>query len=148
MVKNSRIVTLFGEEEQVPEVLQVVPKPVEKTGKKQPANWKNWKAEKLYYSIGEVAGLFAVRTSNIRFWSTEFELTLRTTQKGDRLFTPKNIDELRAIHHLVKERGFTISGAKAKLSEAENLSPSNTVDLRESLLKLRNDLSIIRNKLV
>jgi DNA-binding transcriptional MerR regulator len=145
---KSRIVTLFGEEELVPEELQAAPKRVTKEEKPSiPVDWENWQPEKQYYAIGEVAKLFAVRTSHIRFWTTEFELKVRTTQKGDRLYTPKNIQELRAIHHLVKERGFTIPGAKTKLKDQTSVS-TDTLDLRQSLLKLRNQLSIIRNKLV
>ncbi len=150
-MKKSRIVTLFGEEEIVPEDLQSAPKPSRESGKtsvpKEIIDWKSWKGDKQYYSIGEVAKLFAVRTSHVRFWATEFELKVRTTQKGDRLFTPQNITELRAIYHLVKERGFTIPGARAKLREAINVSV-HTLDLKQSLLNLRNELSIIRNKLV
>lgn len=150
-MKNPRIVTLFGEEELVPEDLQSAPIPARAAGKKPVVkdviDWKNWKAEKQYYSIGEVAKLFAVRTSNIRFWAAEFDLKVRTTQKGDRLFTPQNITELRGIYHLVKERGFTIPGARARLKETTNVSV-DTLDLKQSLLRLRNQLSVIRNKLV
>lgn len=150
-MKNPRIVTLFGEEELVPENLQAAPKaaiePARKTAAEKGPDWKNWKPEKQYYSIGEVAKLFAVRTSHIRFWATEFGLKVRTTQKGDRLFTAQNITRLRAIYHLVKERGFTIPGAKARLKDGPGGS-ADTLDLKQALLKLRNELSLIRNKLV
>ncbi len=107
----------------------------------------DWNGDKKYYSIGEVATLFKVKTSHIRFWTNEFKLKVRTTRKGDRLFTPEQIRELRAIHHLVKERGFTLTGAKAKL-KAQNKMDVETIDLKESLLQLRNKLLIIRNQLV
>lgn len=157
----ARILTLFGEE-LVPEQLQAVPKPKAKP-KSAPKERKKtaedpfreanivvlagWKATKQYYTIGEVAELFGVRTSNIRFWTKEFGLKVRTTKKGDRLYTPAHIGELRAIYHLVKERGFTISGAKAKLKESTQVSV-DTLDLKQSLLHLRNQLLLIRNKLV
>jgi len=107
----------------------------------------DWDGDKKYYSIGEVADLFKVKTSRIRFWTNEFKLKVRTTRKGDRLYTPEQIRELRAIHHLVKERGFTLTGAKAKL-KAQNKMDVETIDLKQSLLQLRNKLLIIRNQLV
>ena len=168
---SERILTLFGEEV-VPEQAKAVGKgrsrkkpeevPVEdkKTDEKpEQAAVKakseeektfilpeDWKGDKQYYSIGEVAELFKVKTSHIRFWTNEFKLKVRTTRKGDRLFTAEQIRELRAIHHLVKERGFTLSGAKAKL-KSQNKMDVETVDLKQSLLQLRNKLSIIRNQL-
>jgi Predicted transcriptional regulators len=107
---------------------------------------KDWNAEKQYYSIGEVATLFKVATSHIRFWTNEFKLKVRTTRKGDRLFSPANIKELRAIYDLVKDRGYTIAGAKAKLKSNKKASVE-TVDLKQSLLQLRNKLLLIRNQL-
>jgi len=108
---------------------------------------EEWKGDKRYYSIGEVAELFKVKTSHIRFWTNEFKLKVRTTKKGDRLFTTDQVRELRAIYHLVKERGFTLSGAKAKL-KSQNKKDVETIDLKQSLLQLRNKLLIIRNQLV
>ncbi len=107
---------------------------------------EDWKLDKKYYTIGEVADLFKVKTSHIRFWTNEFKLKVRTTRKGDRLFTPEQVRELRAIHHLVKERGFTLNGAKAKL-KTQNNKDVETIDLKQSLLELRNKLMIIRNQL-
>jgi len=107
---------------------------------------EDWKGDKKYYTIGEVATLFKVKTSHIRFWTNEFKLKVRTTRKGDRLFTPEQVRELRAIHHLVKERGFTLNGAKAKL-KAQNKRDVETIDLKQSLLQLRNKLVVIRNQI-
>jgi DNA-binding transcriptional MerR regulator len=107
---------------------------------------EDWKGDKRYYSIGEVAALFKVKTSHIRFWTNEFKLNVRTTRKGDRLYTPEQVKELRAIHHLVKGRGFTLTGAKAKL-KTQNKRDVETIDLNQALLQLRNKLVIIRNKL-
>jgi DNA-binding transcriptional MerR regulator len=108
---------------------------------------EEWSGDKQYYAIGEVAELFKVKTSHIRFWTTEFKIKVRTTRKGDRLYSPDQIKELRAIHHLVKERGFTLTGAKAKL-KAQNKMDVETVDLKQSLLQLRNKLVVIRNQIV
>jgi len=138
------------------ETTQTTPKP-EHTNetKKVPQKEKNipehiipedWDGEKKYYTIGEVADFFKVKTSHIRFWTNEFNLKVRTTRKGDRLFTPEQIKELRAIYHLTKERGFTISGAKAKLKAKNNIDVS-TVDLKASLVLLKTKLIALRKQL-
>ena len=76
------------------------------------------KLTKLYYSIGEVAEMFDVSTSLIRYWETEFKfLNPRKNKKGDRRFTKENIEQLQIIYHLVKERGFTLEGAKHEIRE-------------------------------
>lgn len=76
---------------------------------------------KRYYSIGEVAELFGLKTSVIRFWETEFSfLNPHKNAKGDRRFTKANIEQLRLIHHLVKERGFTLEGARKEISTSKN----------------------------
>lgn len=107
---------------------------------------EGWTPDKQYYSIGEVASLFYVATSHIRFWTNEFALKVRTTRKGDRLYSPEQINELRTIYHLVKEKGYTIAGAKARLKEAKK-TPVHTLDLKQSLLQLRNKLVDIKNQL-
>jgi DNA-binding transcriptional MerR regulator len=148
---NAHILTLFGEE-LVPEQLNTAPRKTvaarqEDQGTTGSDVLSHWEPVKQYYAIGEVAELFKVRTSHIRFWTKEFELQVRTTSKGDRLYTPANILELKAIYDLVKERGFTIQGAKARLKDSQRVT-AETMDLRQSLLKLRNQLLLIRNKLV
>lgn len=72
---------------------------------------------KRYYTISEVAEMFEVSKSLIRFWETEFE-SLRPAKnaKGDRRFTKQNIEQLQLIYHLVRERGFTLNGAKTELT--------------------------------
>ena len=107
---------------------------------------EDWSGEKKYYTIGEVADFFKVKTSHIRFWTNEFKLKVRTTRKGDRLFTPEQVKELRAIYHLTKERGFTISGAKAKLKTKNNMDVT-TIDLKTSLLLLKTKLIALRKQL-
>lgn len=162
---DSRIITLFGDEDKAPESIGGV-RPKKKDASKVPlALTPDWAAEKSYYTIGEVAILFGVAASAIRFWTNEFAFKVRTTAKGDRLYTPKNITELQAVYHLVKERGFTIAGAKTKLKEgvktasiakpkkasaaskAATIPHTTVVDLRASLLQLRATLLAIRNNI-
>jgi DNA-binding transcriptional MerR regulator len=79
---------------------------------------KDKKIEKIYFSIGEVAQLFDVNASLIRFWEKEFDiLKPQKNKKGNRLFTKKDIENLKLIYHLVKERGYTLQGAKDKLKD-------------------------------
>jgi DNA-binding transcriptional MerR regulator len=80
--------------------------------------YKEKEIEKLYYSIGEVAKMFEVNTSHIRFWSKEFDVIKpATNKKGNRLYTKADLDNLKKIYHLVKEKGFTLRGAKVELKE-------------------------------
>lgn len=91
---------------------------------------------KLYYGIGEVAEMFNVSNSLIRFWETEFDnLKPHKNSKGDRRFTKKNIEELNIIYHLVKVRGFTLEGAKKEMKyQKERLKYRNQmIDKLESL---------------
>jgi len=134
-------------ESPLPPMPEAVNAPVGKVSKKEINLPDDWNGEKQYYSIGEVAELFKVKTSHIRFWTNEFAIKVRTTRKGDRLYTPTQVKEIKAIYHLVKERGFTLSGAKAKL-KSQNKLVVETVDLKESLLHLRNKLLVIRNQII
>jgi len=80
--------------------------------------YKKPKIEKVFYTIGEVAEMFGVNTSNIRFWENEFDiLKPHKNKKGNRLFTKEDIENLKIIYHLLKERGLTIKGAQMKLKE-------------------------------
>lgn len=91
--------------------------------------------EKLYYSIGEVAKAFGVNTSLIRFWEKEFDaIKPKKNAKGNRKFTPQDIKTLELIYHLVKERGFTLDGAKIHLKE----NKQKTVDQFEIIRKLKS----------
>jgi len=79
--------------------------------------YKEKKVEKLFYAIGEVAEMLNVPVSTIRFWENEFDiLKPRKNKKGNRLFTAGDIKNLKIIHHLVKEKGMTLAGAKKQLS--------------------------------
>ena len=75
--------------------------------------YKEKEIEKLYYTIGEVAQMFNVNTSHIRFWSKEFDVIRpATNKKGNRMYTQPDIENFKKIYHLVKEKGFTLKGAK------------------------------------
>ena len=75
--------------------------------------YKEKPIEKLYYSIGEVADIFEVNVSLLRFWEKEFNiLKPKKNKKGNRMFTTKDLDNLKIIYHLVKERGYTLEGQK------------------------------------
>lgn len=74
--------------------------------------------DRIYYTIGEVAAMFQVNTSLIRFWEKEFDIIRpHKNKKGNRLFTPKDVDNFHLIYHLVKERGYTLQGARTRLKE-------------------------------
>lgn len=89
--------------------------------------------EKRYYGIGEVAEAFDVNTSLIRFWEKEFDvLQPKKNAKGNRKFTPEDVKNLELIFHLVKERGFTLEGAKIHLKE----NKQKTLDRFEIIRKL------------
>jgi DNA-binding transcriptional MerR regulator len=89
--------------------------------------------EKRYYGIGEVAKAFGVNTSLIRFWEKEFDaIKPKKNAKGNRKFTPEDIKNLQLIYHLVKERGFTLEGAKIHLK----VNKKKTLDNFEIISKL------------
>lgn len=93
--------------------------------------------EKLYYSIGEVAKMFDVNTSLIRYWEKEFDiLKPKKNKKGNRLFTRADVDNLKIIFHLVKERGFTLQGAKDKLRDNKE-DISDNVEILDRLEKIK-----------
>jgi len=95
---------------------------------------------KRYYSIGEVADMFGISKSVIRFWENEFDsLRPHKNSKGDRRFTLQNIEQLREIHTLVKERGFTIDGARRELKRQKSKEKERKKQI-EQLKKLRSFL--------
>lgn len=103
--------------------------------------------EKLYYSMGEIATAFNVNQSLIRFWDKEFDiLKPKKNAKGNRMFTPEDVKNLQLIYHLVKERGFTLEGAKVHLKEGQK----KTLDKFEIIRKLetiKTQLTNIKNEL-
>lgn len=109
--------------------------------------YKKPKIEKVFYSISEVAEMFDVNTSNIRFWENEFDiLKPHKNKKGNRMFTPEDIENLRIIYHLLKERGMTIKGAQMKLKENREDTLQNIEvvrrlqDIRQTLLDIKEEL--------
>ncbi|WP_410878898.1 MerR family transcriptional regulator [Myroides sp. DW712] len=103
--------------------------------------------EKRYYSIGELAKAFDVNTSLIRFWEKEFDIIKpKKNAKGNRMFSQQDVKNFELIYHLVKERGFTLEGAKEQLK----LKPKETIDnlelikrleyIKETLISIKNEL--------
>ena len=109
--------------------------------------YKERKVEKLYYSIGEVAEMLEVPVSTIRFWENEFDiLKPMKNKKGNRLFTPADIKNLKILHHLVKEEGMTLSGAKKKLA-AKWDETEYKYEISESLQNIKSMLLDIRDNI-
>lgn len=109
--------------------------------------YKEKKVEKLYYSIGEVAEMFNVNTSLIRFWEKNFDIIKpHKNKKGNRFFTKEDIENLKLIHHLVKEKRLTLEGARKKLTENRQdvIHNHEIVDtlkqIKEMLLEIREEL--------
>ena len=103
--------------------------------------------EKRYYGIGEVARAFGVNASLIRFWEKEFDvLQPKKNAKGNRKFTPQDIKNLQLIYHLVKERGFTLDGAKTHLKEEKQKTLSN-FDIIHKLERVKAELNKIKDQL-
>ena len=109
--------------------------------------YKEKEIEKIYYSIGEVAELMDVAPSLIRFWESEFDsIKPKKNRKGNRQFTREDIENVKLIFHLVKERGYTLQGAK-------DLLKNNTIMLKDkmttldSLKRVRSFLVELKNQL-
>lgn len=104
-------------------------------------------AEKLYYSIGEVAKAFDVNPSLIRFWEKEFdEIQPKKNAKGNRKFSQSDVQTISLIFHLVKERGFTLEGAKTHLREDKKETLSK-FELISKLKVIKSELISIKNQL-
>jgi DNA-binding transcriptional MerR regulator len=105
------------------------------------------KIDKIYYTIGEVSELFEVNPSLIRFWEKEFDiLKPQKNKKGNRLFTARDLENLKVIYHLVKERGYTLQGAREKIKQNRDGIEKN-VEIIESLQKIRGYLLDIKSEL-
>lgn len=103
--------------------------------------------EKRYYGIGEVAKAFNVNTSLIRFWEKEFDvLKPKKNAKGNRKFTIEDIKNLELIYHLVKERGFTLEGAKIHLKENRHKT-LNKFEIIRKLETVKAELQKIKDNL-
>ena len=110
--------------------------------------YKEYKPQKLYYSIGEVAEILGESTSLVRFWSDTFTEFVRPerNRKGNRKFTPSDVENLKIIHHLVKDMKMTLVGAAARMKHnREGLDTRTEVverlrGIKESLLEISRSL--------
>ncbi len=102
---------------------------------------------KLYHSIGEVSKMFDVNTSLIRFWEKEFDIIKpKKNKKGNRMFTKQDVDNFHIIFHLVKERGFTLEGAKQKL-KGNKEDTINNFEVIKSLENIKDFLLEVKAQL-
>ncbi len=109
--------------------------------------WKDKEIEKAYFPIGEVAELLNINASQIRYWEKEFDiLKPRKNAKGDRSFTKADIEKLKIIHHLVREKGFTLDGAKAHL-KSKFSGEENNLRVIEKLKEVRGFLEQLKELL-
>lgn len=107
----------------------------------------NLPENKRYYSMGEIATAFGVNQSLIRFWDKEFDiLKPKKNAKGNRMFTPEDVKNLQLIYHLVKERGFTLEGAKVHLKEGQQKT-LDKFDIIRKLESIKTQLTNIKNEL-
>jgi len=105
------------------------------------------KVEKLYYSIGELSRMLDVPISTVRFWENEFDiLKPMKNKKGNRMFTPSDVKNLKIIHHLVKDEGMTLSGVKKRLTGKWDETDFK-FEINESLLKIKTILLDIRDNI-
>lgn len=103
--------------------------------------------EKLYYSIGEVSSMFDVNTSLIRFWEKEFDIIKpKKNKKGNRLFTKQDVDNLHIIFNLVKEKGYTLQGAKDYLATKTD-EITRDIELIKSLTKVKDFLLQLKKQI-
>ena len=103
--------------------------------------------EKLYYSIGEVAKAFDVNASLIRYWEQEFPIIKpKKNKKGNRYFTPEDIKNLKIIYHLVKEKGYTLDGARIALTTNQKIN--ETVEVLDRLEFVKSELLKLKNSLL
>ncbi|MDY0343876.1 MAG: MerR family transcriptional regulator [Lentimicrobium sp.] len=104
--------------------------------------------QKVYYRIGEVAAMFEVNISLIRYWEKEFSIIKPyRNKKGTRFFTPKDVDNFNLIYHLVKERGFTLQGARDYLSEKKITEANPDFEIIKTLENLRTFLLSLKEEL-
>lgn len=99
---------------------------------------------KLYFSISEVAQMFDVNESTLRFWEKEFDvISPRKTAKGTRFYKQEDIDAIRLIFHLVKERGLTLAGARQKLKDNRETTIRHE-ELVNKLKQIKEELILMK----
>lgn len=109
--------------------------------------YKETKVEKLYYTIGEVAAMFEVNTSLVRYWEKEFDIIKpKKNKKGNRLFTQKDIDNFHIIYNLVKERGMTLKGARQKMKDNKD-DEEYKFEILKSLEEIRQQLLVVKESM-
>ncbi|MDR2910040.1 MAG: MerR family transcriptional regulator [Bacteroidales bacterium] len=109
--------------------------------------YKQPKIEKVIFSIGEVAQMVGIETSAVRYWGNQFEvLKPQKNKKGNRLFTKDDIELIKLIKYLVRERGLTIKGAKQKLKENREETIQN-FEIVKRLHEIKQELMEIRDKI-
>ncbi len=102
---------------------------------------------KIYYSISEVAEMFNVNASLIRYWEKQFKiLKPQKNKKGNRFFTKDDIENFKLIYHLVKEKGLTLEGAKKKIKENKE-GTINNYNIVQRLQSIKNELIAIRDEI-
>ena len=110
--------------------------------------YKEFKPEKLYYTIGEVADLLGENTSLVRFWAQKFPDFIKPARnnKGNRLFTADDVSNFKLIYYLVKERGMTLEGAQNRMKDNKD-GVDRRVDVIESLTGIKDRLQEIQKML-
>lgn len=109
--------------------------------------YKERDISKMYYSMGEVSKLFDVNQSLIRFYEKEFDiLQPKKNKKGNRYFTPEDVENLKIILHLIRDKGYTLNGAKEHLknnmaaSKDSHRVINSLENLKKFLLEVRDQL--------
>ncbi|MEQ9443072.1 MAG: MerR family transcriptional regulator [Cyclobacteriaceae bacterium] len=110
-------------------------------------SYKEKQIEKKYFSIGEVAKQLDVATSQIRFWESEFDIiNPQKNRNGKRQFTREDIDKIKLVYHLVKEKGYTLQGAKDRLKSGHKAA-KDKMEMIDSLQEVRSFLLDLKQKL-
>ena len=105
-----------------------------------------FKSKKIFYSIGEVAEMFGVTEPTLRYWEKEFNtIKPSKTSKGTRQYKEEDIEAIRLVHYLVKEKGLTLAGAKRKLKENKE-TVTNTEEIVHRLKTVKEELILLRNE--
>lgn len=109
--------------------------------------YKEKEIEKLYYSIGEVSEMLCINASTIRYWEKEFDiLKPKKNAKGDRFFTKDDIEKIRLIYRMLKEKGYTVDGAKVQLKDKYE-EENRKMALIEKLNKIRGFLVEMKSQI-
>ena len=106
------------------------------------------KDHKLYYSIGEVAQMFGVNESLLRYWEREFpQITPKKNKRGTRHYRKEDIETIKLIYHLVKEKGMTLPGARQRLAATNKESTERNFQIISRLKEIKEELLAIKKEL-